>query len=82
MASRALNHVFGVDRSLSGKAWHWRGGNMDVSASGAAALDDVVTRGDLDDSLDRLAKLIADRIADNTAGRPAVASRDRERYDS
>jgi uncharacterized membrane protein len=51
-------------------------------ASVRLALDDVVTRGDLDDSLDRLAKLIADRIADNTAGRPAVASRDRERYDS
>ena len=44
MASRALNHVFGVDRSLSGKAWHWRGGNMDVSASGAAPLDDVLTQ--------------------------------------
>jgi single-stranded-DNA-specific exonuclease len=44
MASRAINHVFGVDRSLSGKAWHWRGGNMDVSASGTAALDDVVTQ--------------------------------------
>ena len=37
MASRALNHVFGFDRSLSGKAWHWRGGNMDVSASGTGA---------------------------------------------
>jgi single-stranded-DNA-specific exonuclease len=44
MASRALNHVFGVDRSLSGKAWLWRGGNMDVSASGTGALDDVVTQ--------------------------------------
>jgi single-stranded-DNA-specific exonuclease len=44
MASRALNHVFGVDRSLSGKAWHWRGGNMDVSASSTAPLDDVLTQ--------------------------------------
>ena len=47
MASRALNHVFGVDRSLSGKAWHWRGGNMDVGATwqgATGALDDVVTQ--------------------------------------
>ena len=47
MASSALNHVFGVDRSLSGKAWHWRGGNMDVSATwegGTGALDDLVTQ--------------------------------------
>jgi single-stranded-DNA-specific exonuclease len=58
MASRSLNHVFGVDRSLSGKAWHWRGGNMDVSGSGTGALDDVVTqlllsRGVARDDLDR-----------------------------
>jgi single-stranded-DNA-specific exonuclease len=44
MASSALNHVFGVDRSLSGKAWHWRGGNMDLSTSAAGGLDDVVTQ--------------------------------------
>lgn len=51
MASRSLNHVFGVDRSLSGKAWHWRGGNMDVSDlpgdwgdGGSGTLDDVVTQ--------------------------------------
>ena len=57
MASSTLNHVFGVARSLSGKAWHWRGGNMDVSA-GTGALDDVVTqlllsRGVARDDLDR-----------------------------
>jgi uncharacterized membrane protein len=51
-------------------------------ASVRLALDDVVTRGDLDDSLDRLAKLIAERVADNTAERQAVARFDRERYDS
>jgi single-stranded-DNA-specific exonuclease len=43
MASSALNHVFGVDRSLSGKAWHWRGGNMDVSQA-TGTLDDLVTQ--------------------------------------
>jgi single-stranded-DNA-specific exonuclease len=43
MASSALKSVLGVDRSLSGKAWHWRGGNMDVTG-GTAALDDLVTQ--------------------------------------
>lgn len=31
--------VFGIERSLGGKAWRWRGGNMDLS-SGPAGLDD------------------------------------------
>ncbi|MGN6497054.1 MAG: single-stranded-DNA-specific exonuclease RecJ [Tsuneonella sp.] len=46
MASRSLSHVLGVERSLTGKAWLWRGGNMDVSASPGAAgdMDDVVTQ--------------------------------------
>ncbi len=44
MASRSLSSVFGVDRSLSGKAWRWRGGNMDVGDLGTGALDDVVTQ--------------------------------------
>lgn len=36
--------VFGVQQSLSGKAWHWRGGNMEL-AGGAAGLDeDIVTQ--------------------------------------
>lgn len=60
MASRSLSTVFGVDSSLSGKAWRWRGGNMDVGnldGGTSGALDDVVTqlllsrgveRGDLD----------------------------------
>ena len=60
MASRSLSTVFGVDSSLSGKAWRWRGGNMDVGNlddGTSGALDDVVTqlllsrgveRGDLD----------------------------------
>ena len=40
--------VFGIDRSLTGKAWRWRGGNMDLSDSfgrGPAGLeDDIVTQ--------------------------------------
>ena len=35
--------VFGIDRSLSGKAWRWRGGNMDLG-DGTAGLDDLVTQ--------------------------------------
>ena len=30
MASTALPQVFGVSHSLTGKAWRWRGGNMDL----------------------------------------------------
>ncbi|WP_232491945.1 single-stranded-DNA-specific exonuclease RecJ [Novosphingobium kaempferiae] len=40
--------VFGIDRSLTGKAWRWRGGNMDLSerfGGGPAGLeDDIVTQ--------------------------------------
>lgn len=30
MASTALPQVFGVSQSLTGRAWRWRGGNMDL----------------------------------------------------
>ncbi|RDC59832.1 Single-stranded-DNA-specific exonuclease RecJ [Alteripontixanthobacter maritimus] len=37
--------VFGVDNSLSGKAWHWRGGNMDLRGGQTEGqLDDIVTQ--------------------------------------
>ncbi len=41
--------VFGIEQSLSGKAWRWRGGNMDMSANkpsnGPGGLeDDIVTQ--------------------------------------
>jgi single-stranded-DNA-specific exonuclease len=46
MATRPA--VFGVERSLSGKAWRWRGGNMELGADlsgGTAGLDDdIVTQ--------------------------------------
>lgn len=35
--------ALGISRSLSGKAWTWRGGNMDLGASGSG-LDDIVTQ--------------------------------------
>jgi single-stranded-DNA-specific exonuclease len=45
----SLSHpVFGIERSLSGKAWRWRGGNMDLSTgslgSGGGLEDDIVTQ--------------------------------------
>ncbi|MXO73997.1 single-stranded-DNA-specific exonuclease RecJ [Altererythrobacter aerius] len=57
MASRSLSPVFGVTRSLSGKAWRWRGGNMDLGDA-QGQLDDLVTqmliaRGVPRDDLDR-----------------------------
>lgn len=42
MASRSAS-VFGIESSLAGKTWRWRGGNMDLGA-GAAGLDDIVTQ--------------------------------------
>ncbi|WP_209347500.1 single-stranded-DNA-specific exonuclease RecJ [Pontixanthobacter sp. CEM42] len=44
MASRTLSPVFGVTQSLSGKAWHWRGGNMDIGGSGDGLENDIVTQ--------------------------------------
>ncbi|GMN01603.1 single-stranded-DNA-specific exonuclease RecJ [Erythrobacter sp. MTPC3] len=42
MATRSLSNVLGVSKSLNGRAWLWRGGNMDLgesSASGMSSLD-------------------------------------------
>jgi single-stranded-DNA-specific exonuclease len=40
--------IFGIEISLGGKAWHWRGGNMDLGSgleAGQAGLeDDIVTQ--------------------------------------
>ena len=44
MASRTQAPVFGVTSSLSGKAWHWRGGNMDVRSDATALDKDIVTQ--------------------------------------
>lgn len=62
MESRPAS-VFGVDRSLTGKAWRWRGGNMDLcdGLGGGVPMgleDDIVTqlllsRGVARDDLDR-----------------------------
>jgi single-stranded-DNA-specific exonuclease len=42
MATRPA--VFGVEHSLSGKAWRWRGGNMELAAGAAGLEDDIVTQ--------------------------------------
>ena len=57
MASQSIAPVLGVARSLSGKTWQWRGGNMDLGGS-PGSLDDLVTqlllaRGVARDDLDR-----------------------------
>ena len=58
MGSQSLSCVFGIERSLSGKAWRWRGGNMALADSAASIEDDIVaqlllSRGVARDELDR-----------------------------
>lgn len=58
MATTAIPHVFGVSRSLTGRAWRWRGGNMVL---GQSALGDgeaivrqlLLARGVAEDDLAR-----------------------------
>ena len=55
-------HVLGVTTSLSGKAWRWRGGNMELGAATAQGLDHTIldqlllTRGVAEDDLARHAR--------------------------
>ena len=43
MASQAAC-IFGIEESLGGKAWRWRGGNMDLSTGPGGLEDDIVTQ--------------------------------------
>ena len=43
MDSRSAN-VFGIARSLTGKVWRWRGGNMHLSEGAGGLEDDIVTQ--------------------------------------
>ncbi len=57
MASQALSHVFGVAASLTGRAWRWRGGNMQLGAQQQLG-DDIVrqlllSRGVAPDDIER-----------------------------
>ena len=36
--------LFGIERSLGGRSWRWRGGNMDVGAQGFGLEEDLVTQ--------------------------------------
>ncbi|RKF18391.1 single-stranded-DNA-specific exonuclease RecJ [Altericroceibacterium spongiae] len=36
--------IFGVEQSLSGNAWHWRGGNMELKEGAIGLEDDIVTQ--------------------------------------
>ena len=61
MASQSLSHVAGVSQSISGRAWQWRGGNMDLGQDpGNALQNDIVgqlltTRGVAQDDIARYA---------------------------
>ena len=44
MASRSLSHVLGVGSSLSGKAWLWRGGNMEIDTASSGLADNIITQ--------------------------------------
>jgi single-stranded-DNA-specific exonuclease len=44
MASQSAPAVFGVERSLGGRAWRWRGGNMDLADGPSGLEDDIVTQ--------------------------------------
>lgn len=57
-----LSHVLGVSQSITGKAWHWRGGNMALGEADAHGLDRsildqlLLTRGVAEDDLARHAR--------------------------
>ncbi|WP_435200639.1 single-stranded-DNA-specific exonuclease RecJ [Qipengyuania sp. 902] len=57
MTSQALSHVFGVSQSLTGRAWRWRGGNMELGAGAGSGRDIVdqlmIARGVAPEDIDR-----------------------------
>lgn len=44
MASRSIALALGVENSLAGRAWHWRGGNMALDADSASLQNDILTQ--------------------------------------
>ncbi len=44
MATQQPPAVFGVERSLAGQAWRWRGGNMDLGSGVDGLENDIVTQ--------------------------------------
>jgi len=58
MATRAMGYVLGVESSLSGKAWQWRGGNMALDGDATSLKRDILaqllmTRGVAVDDIER-----------------------------
>ena len=61
MATRSLSHVLGVTQSLGGRAWQWRGGNMEIGGETHGLNDDILaqllmTRGVARDDIARHAR--------------------------
>jgi len=93
MATRSLTHVLGVTHSLAGRAWHWRGGTMDIEGETRALGTEIVaqllmTRGVAREDVERHAKptmraFLPDpsefRDMDRAAERLASAVLDREK---
>jgi single-stranded-DNA-specific exonuclease len=44
MVQNTLAAVFGVESSISGLAWRWRGGNMELSGPSIGLDDDIITQ--------------------------------------
>jgi single-stranded-DNA-specific exonuclease len=44
MSQGTLASVFGVEQSISGLAWRWRGGNMELAGPAIGLEDDIVTQ--------------------------------------
>ena len=52
MASRPAS-ILGIESSLSGKSWRWRGGNMALGDGAPGLEDDIVTQLLLSRGVDR-----------------------------
>ena len=77
-------HVLGISSSLSGKAWCWRGGNMELGADTVQGLDHTIldqlllTRGVAEDDLARHAKpTLRDFLPDPSVFRDMDAAAER-----
>ncbi|MHA7818195.1 MAG: single-stranded-DNA-specific exonuclease RecJ [Erythrobacter sp.] len=44
MATQSLSHVLGVSQSLGGRAWQWRGGNMELGDKSFGLEKDILTQ--------------------------------------
>ena len=83
MASAALPQVFGISRSLTGRAWRWRGGNMDLGQGHLEEGDGIVrqillARGVAEDDVQRhLTPTLRDFLPDPSEFQDMDAAADR-----